>query len=157
MIFVLLGTQDAPFTRMTDLIKEMVSSPTWNETIIIQSGTTVIEWQHPCVQTAAFFEKGDFQTYFQEARVIVTHGGAGTMFEALQAHKKTIAIPRLSKYGEHVDDHQLELTAKLSELGYLEQYHTGKLDTLIEAVNMKKFEHYTSKAMLVTAMQRRLK
>ena len=38
------------------------------------------------------------------------------MVDAVKRGKKTIVVPRLARYGEHVDDHQLELTQRLHQL-----------------------------------------
>jgi UDP-N-acetylglucosamine transferase subunit ALG13 len=51
--------------------------------------------------------------------ILITHGGAGTMVDGVKLRKKVVAVPRLARYGEHVDDHQLELTARLHEMNLL--------------------------------------
>ena len=38
---------------------------------------------------------------------------------ALKHQKKIIAVPRLSKYSEHVNDHQLQIIRTFDEKGYL--------------------------------------
>ena len=45
--------------------------------------------------------------------ILITHGGAGTVIDAVKRGKRTIVVPRLSKYREHVDDHQMELPVRL--------------------------------------------
>lgn len=155
MIFVLLGTQDASFTRLTNMVKALVEANDWSEQVIIQSGTTVITWENEHVITTAFFAKTEFQTHFQNARVIITHGGAGSMFEALNARKKTIVVPRLAQYKEHVDNHQLELAQKLSELGYLELHHSESLKETLAKVEKQEYKHYKAEQKLVDHIQRR--
>ena len=54
-----------------------------------------------------------------KATVIVTHAGSGALFSSIKSGKKVIAVARLCKYGEMVDDHQTELTRKLAEEGYI--------------------------------------
>jgi UDP-N-acetylglucosamine transferase subunit ALG13 len=41
------------------------------------------------------------------------------LFSAIKRQKKIIAVARLQKYGEMVDDHQTELVKKLTEEGYI--------------------------------------
>lgn len=155
MIFVLLGTQDASFTRLTNMVRELVQTPNWQEEVIIQSGTTPIEWGNEHVQVSPFFEKSVFQTHFKNARIIITHGGAGTMFEALNENKKTIVIPRLAQFGEHVDDHQLELATMFSDLGYLEIHQYGHLVDTINKVEITLYNKYEANHKLAEHIQRR--
>ena len=51
--------------------------------------------------------------------MIITHGGTGVIIGAVKSGKKVIAVPRLAKYGEHVDDHQLQLLHQFDELGII--------------------------------------
>jgi UDP-N-acetylglucosamine--N-acetylmuramyl-(pentapeptide) pyrophosphoryl-undecaprenol N-acetylglucosamine transferase len=48
---------------------------------------------------------------------VVCHGGAGIISSALAAGRKPIVVPRRAALGEHVDDHQYQLTRKLAEWG----------------------------------------
>ena len=60
--------------------------------------------------------------YIDEADLVITHGGVGTIFSALKKNKKVIAIPRLEKYGEHINDHQIEICEELEKEGYILYY-----------------------------------
>lgn len=51
--------------------------------------------------------------------MLITHGGAGTMVNAVKRGKRVIVVPRLARYGEHVDDHQLELAKRLHGMNLL--------------------------------------
>ena len=55
-------------------------------------------------------------SYFQQASVIIGHGGVGTVINAITYKKPLIIVPRSSSYGEHFDDHQLELAVQLRDL-----------------------------------------
>lgn len=149
MIFVLFGTQDAHFDRLLQLVKELAEDRAYSGEIVIQSGVTPVEWTHPNVRSAAFFKKDEFDELFQKADLIITHGGAGTMFEAIRAGKKTLAVPRLAAYGEHIDDHQVELTEELARLGYLEVYHSGDLKDAVMRLENKVYKKYTEKTDLI--------
>ena len=54
-----------------------------------------------------------------EAETVITHGGTGAIVGAVKKGKKVIAVPRLSKYGEHVDDHQLQLIEQFKNLNLI--------------------------------------
>jgi UDP-N-acetylglucosamine transferase subunit ALG13 len=47
----------------------------------------------------------------------VTHAGVGTILCARRAGHTPVVVPRLRRYGEHVDDHQAELTRALESQG----------------------------------------
>jgi UDP-N-acetylglucosamine transferase subunit ALG13 len=53
--------------------------------------------------------------YFRKAKLVIGHCGAGTIINALSFGKPLIVIPRLLKFNEHADDHQLDLAALLEQ------------------------------------------
>ena len=59
--------------------------------------------------------------------------------------KKVIAAARLSKYKEHMNDHQLQIIEKFSKSGYiLELKDFDKLDEVIEKSKKFKPKKYQS-------------
>ena len=63
---------------------------------------------------ASFEFSNDFDQYLTQADIVITHGGAGTIFRLLELGKKFIMVPNL----ERVDDHQLDLAQYVEERGY---------------------------------------
>ena len=55
----------------------------------------------------------------RKAHIIITHGGVGSILDAIKHHKKVIAIPRLEKYHEHVNNHQIQIVEEFDRLGYI--------------------------------------
>jgi UDP-N-acetylglucosamine transferase subunit ALG13 len=55
--------------------------------------------------------------HIRAARVVVTHAGAGSVLTCLAAGTRPIVIPRLRRYGETSDDHQLAFGRRLDEVG----------------------------------------
>jgi UDP-N-acetylglucosamine transferase subunit ALG13 len=88
------------------------------------------------VKVLGFISRKEMNELYDQADYIITHAGAGSMIQSLKKGKTTIAVPRLSKYGEHVNDHQIELADKLEKLGYLLVYHDG--DQIKEVFNRAK-------------------
>lgn len=43
----------------------------------------------------------------------------GSILDALKYDKKVIALPRLEKYDEHENNHQIQIVEKFDELGYI--------------------------------------
>jgi UDP-N-acetylglucosamine transferase subunit ALG13 len=64
-------------------------------------------------------QKEAFDSYLQKASTIISHAGVGTITTALDNHKPLLVMPRLKKYGEVVNDHQLAIAKRFSELGHI--------------------------------------
>ena len=127
MIFVLLGTQQRPFKRLLDGVDDLVDCFNITDEVIIQSGHT--EYENEKHNVFNYIDEKTMLKYIEESNVIITHGGCGSIFNAILVGKKIIAVARLAKYGEMIDDHQLELIRKLSSEGYI----LDGSDSLIDA------------------------
>ncbi|MCP5096863.1 MAG: beta-1,4-galactosyltransferase [Chloroflexi bacterium] len=113
MIFATVGTHSAGFDRLVTAVDELAAS--WNEDIIIQLGSSKIVPKHATHFQWATSEQMEQLT--KEARVVITHAAAGAIILGLQKQTPLIVVPRLHKYGEHIDDHQLQLAEALSNQG----------------------------------------
>jgi UDP-N-acetylglucosamine transferase subunit ALG13 len=78
-----------------------------NEEIVIQTGETIYEPEH--AKYFRFISKEEMGKFYNNARIIVCHSGVGSILTALEYGKTVIVVPRLKIYGEHIDDHQLEI------------------------------------------------
>ena len=104
MIFVTVGTHEQQFNRLIKIVDELVADGTINEEVIIQKGFSDYE---PChCQSYKLIGYKDMQKYYDEARIVITHGGPASFMAALERNKTPIVMPRLKKYNEHVNDHQ---------------------------------------------------
>jgi beta-1,4-N-acetylglucosaminyltransferase len=84
-----------------------------NEDVVMQIGSSTYLPKH-----TKYFDFVDEETileYFQNARIIISHAGAGTILNALSLGKIIILVPRLQEYGECCDNQQLEITKVLAE------------------------------------------
>lgn len=136
MIFVILGTQDKTFPRLLEAIDKQIENGNIKDKVIAQVGSTKYESNN--MKIVDFMPVEEFNKYIDDADFIITHAGVGTILTALNKNKKIIAAPRLKKYGEHVNDHQIQIVEKFSEEGYvipLEDF--DKFDEALEKV--KKF------------------
>ena len=71
------------------------------------------------MKTIEFTNPQEMSEYIKEADYIITHGGVGTIIQALNLNKKIIAVPRLKQYKEHVNDHQLQVIENFDINGYI--------------------------------------
>ena len=111
MIFVTVGSQKFPFDRLIRKVDQMLREGLIQEEVFIQTGASRCV---PSCPHQAFCEGEQFQTLLETCSVLITHGGAGTMVDAVKRGKRVIVVPHLARYGEHVDDHQLELADRKS-------------------------------------------
>lgn len=112
MIFVTVGTQPQPFKRLFEQLEELISNGIIEEEVVAQVGTNVL--QQSRIQTFNYLPLQEMHKYMASADLIISHGGTGSIIPALKMGKKVIGIPRLSKYGEHVNDHQVDLITVLA-------------------------------------------
>lgn len=117
MIYVTLGTQPCDFSRCLKMIEELVKVRSIEEKIIAQIGYT--DYKPSCMECYDFISEDKYQKYISEARIVISHAGTGALFSSIKKGKKVIAVARLSEYGEMVNNHQLEITRKLSKEGYI--------------------------------------
>lgn len=113
MILVTLGTQKQQFTRLLDYIE----NSNIKEEIIVQAGFTKFESKRMQIFDLINYDK--MNEYITKSDLIITHAGTGSIVSALKNNKKVIACARLSKYGEHVDNHQEEILDVFYEEGFI--------------------------------------
>ena len=117
MIFVTVGTQDKPFVRLIKAVEDAVIAGRIIDEVIVQAGNT--EYDSKVLNVLNYVPFDEFNEYLSKANIIITHGGVGSILNALKLKKKTIAVPRLKKYGEHINDHQLQVIQKMTQDGYI--------------------------------------
>ena len=113
MIFVTLGTQDKQFKRLLEAVDKLDI----NEKIIAQIGST--DFASAKMEIYKYMSIDEFTKYINEARVVITHAGAGTITLGLKLHKKMIVAARRKEYKEHVNDHQMQILENFSNEGYI--------------------------------------
>jgi len=125
MIFVTVGWQYG-FERLVIKMDDIASKV--DEEVVMQIGST--KYEPVNAQYFRFVETDDqILEYMRDARLVVSHAGAGSILTASSLGKPTIIVPRLKKFGEHIDDHQLEIAEVISEdEGMFVVYDVGDLD-----------------------------
>ena len=127
MIFVTIGTTPYSFNR---LIKEMdLIAANIDEKVIMQIG--VSEYIPENAEYFRITSRENIKKYYKDARVIISHAAAGSILMAFKYNKIPILVPRMKKYGEHVDDHQLEGARELEKDGMNVIYYIDKLKSVL--------------------------
>lgn len=131
MIFVTLGTQDKPFNRLLEAIESNIKLGNIKKPVIVQAGCT--KYKSNDMEIFDLVSMDEFDKYMEKCDVLITHGGVGSIVNALKKGKKVIAVPRLEKYGEHVNDHQIQIVDNFDKEGYI--IGVNDIDKLDEALN----------------------
>lgn len=111
MIFVTVGTHEQPFDRLMKAIDSFAEKT--DEKIIVQYGYSNYIPKN-CI-TYNMISSDDMTNYVNEARIVITHGGPGSIMLPLLKNKKPIVVPRQHAFGEHVNDHQVLFTKFLEK------------------------------------------
>ena len=117
MILVMLGTQNNDFHRLLEEIEKNIENGNINEEVFVQAGFT--KYKSDKMKIFSLTSKENLENLIKQADLIITHAGVGSIEMALEQNKKVIAVPRLKKFGEHVNDHQKDIEKKLDEKGCL--------------------------------------
>ena len=143
MILVTVGSQKFQFNRLLKKIDELIEQKIIKEPVFAQIGVSDYKPKH--YEYADFLPQEELNKKIAECEMLITHAGTGVIINALKRSKKVIATPRLAKYGEHVDDHQIQLIAQFNELNFIEPcYEIEDLEKIIKDVKNKKYKKYES-------------
>lgn len=143
MIFVTVGSQKFQFNRLLKKIDELIENKVINEEVFAQIGVSNYKPQN--YKYKEFVTQDEFNKYLDEARLIITHAGTGVIVNAIKKGKKVIGIPRLSKFGEHVDDHQIQLLNEFANMNLIETCIDEKeLKEKIQQIDNKELKKYDS-------------
>lgn len=113
MIFATTGTCE-PFDRLL----QAFDTVELDEELVVQHGISPVRPRGArCVDFLAYEELVEL---VRSARVVVTHGGVGSVLTALANGKRPIVVPRRAERGEAIDDHQLEFVRKLATTGVID-------------------------------------
>lgn len=142
MILILLGTQNNSFHRLLEEIEKNIENGTIKEKVIAQVGYT--KFQSKKIETIDFVSKEELEEFQNQADLIITHGGVGSIISSIRKGKKVIAVPRKHEYEEHVNNHQIDIVKNFNEQGYI--IGIEKVEDLKQAIikskefNPKKYE-----------------
>lgn len=134
MIFVTTGTQKFPFDRLLKAVDEEIQKGTITEPVFAQTGAS--DYHPRFYESVKFMHPDEMDQKRKEASLILTHGGTNSIISALRLGKPVVAVPRLVKYKEHVDDHQKEILEEMRTGGLI--VTAEEMDHLAEAIEEAK-------------------
>lgn len=148
MIFVTLGSQKFQFDRLLQKLDELIEKGVITESITAQIGASNYLPKH--FEYVRFMDREQFAKTMDTCEIVVTHGGTGVIITAVKKGKKVIAVPRLAMYGEHVDDHQLQLLQQFDELQIIcACYDLDMFEEFYKGIREREFRTYVSNTHVI--------
>ncbi len=142
MILVTLGTQKFQMNRLLEAIDKLAEKI--DEEIFVQRGNSTYEPKN--CKYEDFIDREQFTEMIQKCSVLITHAGVGSIMTGINANIPIIVVPRLSKYHEHVDDHQKQIAeAFASKKCVLYCKSLKKLPQMVENAREYQFAPYEVK------------
>lgn len=148
MIFVTLGSQKFQFNRLLQKIDELLEKGVISESVYAQVGESTYIPKH--YEYTDFMDREAFAEKMNACDKVITHGGTGVIINAVKKGKKVIAVPRLARYKEHVDDHQLQLLHQFDDLKLIcACYEVEHLEECCKNIDRMEFREYVSNTHVI--------
>lgn len=150
MIFVTVGAGKIDFERLIEKMDRIASKI--DEKVIMQIGIT--NYQPVNAEHFRFLPRNQIGDLYKNARVVVCHAGIGTILTALEYSKPTIVVPRLKEYGEHHDNHQLEIANELEKEGkIISIYNINNLEDALRMIGENPAHLGNERMRLISALK----
>ena len=135
MILVSLGTHERPFYRLVKEVERLVQEGKIKQQVVIQLGYT--DYKVKGAKCFKFIEFNKMRDYIKKCDILITHGGVGSITDALGYGKPVIVVPRRKHLNEHSDDHQMQI-ARLFSKRTIPVYDVKELSAAIRKSQMFK-------------------
>jgi UDP-N-acetylglucosamine transferase subunit ALG13 len=119
MITVTLGTIPYSFERAIAWLNTLLDRKIINEPVFVQHGITDASpiATHPLVTAQPILESAELIALVNRSRLVISHAGQGSTRMLAAQRASFVLVPRLSRYKEHVDDHQLLFAQNVQHFG----------------------------------------
>lgn len=143
MIFVTLGSQKFQFNRLLMELDKLVEEKKISNDIFAQIGYS--DYKPKNYEFKEFLDREQFAELMDRCEIVITHGGTGAIVGAVKREKKVLAVPRLAKFGEHVDDHQLQIIGQFTDMNFIVGVkETSEIYEALEQLKTIEFKKYIS-------------
>lgn len=149
MIFVTVGTQ-LPFDRLIRAMDQWTALHS-DVQVVAQIG----KGSYTPTNLTVFDQLGSqqFRSFCENASVIVSHAGVGTILLALELQKPVVLLPRRAEFKEHRNDHQLATVKQFEnrpgiKVVYSEADIGNALCEVVDNQNVAVFNPWASEELL---------
>ena len=148
MIFITLGSQKFQFNRLLKAVDDLVENGVISDEVFAQIGYS--SYKPKKYKYKEFLDRDEFASLEKKCEILITHGGTGAIIGALKNGKKVIAVPRLVKYKEHVDNHQIQIIGQFKKQDLIYGLNDcSMLEEALEYVKTHKFKSYVSNTQAI--------
>jgi len=116
MIFLPVGTQFG-FDRLVQAVDDAIAGKVIQDEVFAQIGPG--KYKPASMKYVINLGKEEFDNIFNSCDAIISHAGMGNIALAMKNQKPLLVLPRLKKYGEVVNNHQVDTARKFEELGHI--------------------------------------
>lgn len=153
MILVATGTHPQQFNRLIEAVDNLVGNNAIKEKVVMQVGYS--SYMPKNAKWFKFTGYWDMLKLIKNASIVITHAGIGSVLLSVRLNKKTIVVPRLKKFGEHTNDHQLEIVNELSnQKKIIPVYDISKLNIAIKKAKFFKPNKSKKSVKILTFIHR---
>lgn len=113
MILVTVGTNQYDFDRV---FKMLYQQPLYNSDKVrwvIQKGHNSLTHEPKNGQVVDMITRDEMGELVRQASLVISHCGIGSINQMLSFQKKVIFVPRVARYNEFSDDHQLQIANEI--------------------------------------------
>lgn len=136
MIFIATGSRSFQFNRLLKVIDEAIGEGKIKEPVFAQIGAS--DYKANNYEFIQFLNYEEFNEKLNSCDVVITHGGTGVIINAVKLGKRVIAVPRLAKHGEAVDDHQIQLIKAFEKMEMVTPCYECTSDEIVKALDIAK-------------------
>jgi len=149
LIFVTVGTPKYDFSRLVKAADELQTK----EKVVVQLGYT--KYVPKNCEWFRFTTPEKIEQLVKQCRVYISHGGIGSIMLPIEYGKPVVAVPRMKKFEEHVDDHQMQIVKEMEkQKKVIAVYDIGKLQTAIEKAAKMKVTHKKKETRIIPIIEK---
>lgn len=153
MIFITAGTTNFPFKRLEEIVVEISQKLTGEEIMFQLRQPTHTKYSRN-VNLKKYLKPTIFNSYLRNSDLLIIHAGYGTVMQSLELGKsKPLVLPRMKKFGEHVNDHQVNFAKHMELKGLISIWDS---DVEITKIKPEKVDRKTLNIYLDELKKRRL-
>ena len=115
MILLTVGTHTRGFRRLVEAVDDLVGRGIVREKVEAQIGCADYTPRH--LAWSRSWPYDEFFRRLSEASLVIAHAGAGIVILCRREGKRLVVVPRQERYGEHTNDHQVEMAREIEEQG----------------------------------------
>lgn len=114
IILVTVGTNQYDFNRLFSLLSVLPLYQDKRVKWVIQASHNKLEHLPANGEVVEMISRDEMEALVKQASLVISHCGIGSINLMLSYQKHVIFVPRVAKYNEFSDDHQLQIANEIS-------------------------------------------